>query len=108
MKPYWFQNLVFSTLSKPFRAIYMQEDYPSREEERGLIKRFEEQLKQKTFSFFDVTEYETIVQYYLEHMQYGKAHKASKMALEQYPFSQGVLLLPKKSLRKLKRECLPV
>ena len=59
----------------------MQEDYPSREEERGLIKRFEEQLKQKTFSFFDVTEYETIVQYYLEHMQYGKAIKHVKWRL---------------------------
>ena len=35
----------------------MQEDYPSREEERGLVKRFEEQLQQKDFTFFDVTEF---------------------------------------------------
>ena len=71
----------------------MQEDYPSREEERGLIKRFEEQLKNQTFNFFDVTEYETIIQYYLDHLKFGRGLKASKLALEQYPFSMEVSML---------------
>ena len=71
----------------------MQEDYPSREEERGLIKKFEEQLKNNSFQFFDVSEYETIVQHYIEHFNFAKGIKAGKMALEQYPFSSEISIL---------------
>ena len=53
----------------------MQEDYPNREEEKGLIQRFEDQLNQKGFSFFDVTELEVIIQFYLDRLKYGKALK---------------------------------
>ena len=65
----------------------MHEDYSSREEERELVKRFEEQLKKNSFQFFDLSEYETIVQHYMEHFNYAKGLKAGKLALEQYPFS---------------------
>ncbi|HEY9117880.1 MAG TPA: tetratricopeptide repeat protein, partial [Roseivirga sp.] len=71
----------------------MQEDYPSREEERGLINKFEELLKNKGFHFFDIEEYETIIHYYLDRLQYGKGIKACKMALEQYPFSLEISVL---------------
>ena len=71
----------------------MQEDYPSREEERGLVKRFEEQLKNNSFNFFDVSEYETIIQHYIEHFNYAKGLKAGKLALNQYPFSSEISIL---------------
>ena len=50
-------------------------------------------LKKKEFLFFDVTEYETIIQYYVDHLQFGKGLKAAKQAHEQFPFSPEIGIL---------------
>ena len=64
----------------------MAHDFRKREEEE-LIRRFEENLKNNSFDFFDVEDYETIIHYYLDNSKPKKALAAVNQAMDQYPFS---------------------
>ena len=62
-------------------------------EDRELARKFEEQLKEGTPGFFDVSIYESIIQYYLELTKFRKAHKTCEIAMEQHPYSVEIMLL---------------
>ena len=69
----------------------MGEDF-RRREELEVIKRFELAVKNKTYTFFDLEEFEEIISYYLQHQKYKKALKACDVALNQYPYSSELLI----------------
>jgi len=62
------------------------------------IKRFEEMLRSNTVSFFDSSEFETIIEYYLEEGKIKKARRAIKLGVEQHPFSENLKLLRAETL----------
>ena len=47
---------------------------------------FEAMLRDKSFTFFDVEDFELIIEYYLEFDFKKKAKKALEIALDQYPW----------------------
>jgi tetratricopeptide (TPR) repeat protein len=54
---------------------------------------FEEMINQKSFTFFDVDDFELIIDYYLSVDFSSKAGKALKMGLSQYPNDLALVLL---------------
>lgn len=60
--------------------------------EQGIVKRYEEMLKRKKTFFFDVDEFEDLVQYYSEHNDTAKAIKVLNYALQLHPNSGSLLV----------------
>ena len=54
---------------------------------------FESMIKGETFTFFDVEDFELIIEYYLELDFKKKAKKALEIALEQYPIDLALTCL---------------
>ena len=54
---------------------------------------FESMIKGETFTFFDVEDFELIIEYYLELDFKKKAKKALEIALEQYPIDLALILI---------------
>ena len=52
-----------------------------------LVEKFEEMLEQRASYFFDVDEFEDIINFYLELQDYKKAGLAIQMAMKQHPAS---------------------
>ena len=52
-----------------------------------LLQKYEKMLESKDSVFFDVEEYEQIIDFYLDEFQYEKAKKAAEMASVQHPTS---------------------
>ncbi|MCS7018408.1 MAG: tetratricopeptide repeat protein [Cytophagales bacterium] len=52
-----------------------------------LVQRFEQMLAEDTLVFFDLHEFEHIIDYYKVHSQWRRALKACETALAQYPFA---------------------
>ncbi len=61
-----------------------------REDDHSLVKRYEKMRREKTRSFFDVHEFENIIDYYLEMNKLVKASIAVKCGLTQHPGSVGI------------------
>jgi tetratricopeptide (TPR) repeat protein len=55
--------------------------------EDALVQRFEQMLVESTSVFFDLHEFEHIIQYYAVRAQWKKALKACEAAFSQYPFA---------------------
>ena len=73
----------------------MEEDKfgPSYEEEvRNAVQKFEKMRKNNESYFFDVIEFETIIDYYIESNNAAKAFEAATMASEQHPNSVSLQL----------------
>jgi tetratricopeptide (TPR) repeat protein len=69
----------------------MQESQEHYFEEDSLyqsINRFEDMIRNNVTSYFDVYEFEIIVDYYLDQHNFSKANEALKMALSQHPETQ--------------------
>ncbi len=56
----------------------------------GPVERFEDMVKNRTRCFFDVHEFENIIDYYLDTENFGFAAKAAKYAVEMYPYSTSI------------------
>ena len=57
------------------------------------IKRFEEMMNSNQILYFDASEFENIIQYYMDFGRMGLAKKAIKMGLQQHPTSFKLLLM---------------
>lgn len=65
------------------------EEQSSSDQMEGLISRFEEMVKESNDYFFDVQEFEDIIDYYLEHNETDKCKSAIKSAIGQHPSCVG-------------------
>ena len=59
---------------------------------KALVIRFEQMLKVNGSKFFDVEEFEEIIDFYLENQNVSKARKAIEIAITQHPGSSLFLL----------------
>jgi tetratricopeptide (TPR) repeat protein len=79
----------------------MREDFEKNFEEKdifGIIARYQDMLNHQRSCFFDLFEFEDIIDYYIENEEYSDAQEASKIALKQYPFSTSLKLRYAKTL----------
>ncbi|SFU43664.1 Tetratricopeptide repeat-containing protein [Pustulibacterium marinum] len=67
--------------------------FGSNEEYNLPIAKFESMLKTNTVFFFDSTDFEHIITYYLDEGKVAKAKKATQIGLEQHPTSSELKLL---------------
>ncbi len=79
------------------------EPYFEENEIEELIVRYEGMLKTNIIQYFDVFEFENIVEYYIENLQFKKAFDAIEMAFKLHPNSINLLL--KKSQLLLENDC---
>src|SRR5271154_3533565 len=83
---FYFAGTIFClTYENPLRMA--AHEFRKREEEEELIRRFEENLKKNSLSFFDIDAYEMIIDHYLETSKFKKALTAVDLAMDQFPFS---------------------
>ncbi len=68
------------------------------EEQLGLIRRFENMLKDNRVEYFDVNEFVDIIDYYVDFYQSSQASKAIDMALKFHPYSTEILIKKAQSL----------
>ena len=57
------------------------------------VKRFEDMLGNNTSSYFDVEEFEDIIEFYIDNNNLNHANKAIEIALQQHPISDAIKLL---------------
>lgn len=67
--------------------------YKSNQNNKLSLSKFESMLKTNNVYFFDSTEFEGIIQYYLDIGRQSLAHKALKLSLDQHPSSVNLKLL---------------
>jgi tetratricopeptide (TPR) repeat protein len=67
-------------------------DDPSGEELKELVNQYERLIQDYKSPFFDVEQYEQIIDFYLQNDQVDKACEVVDIALAQYPFATGLLL----------------
>ena len=68
----------------------MSEDFEKYFEERDIfevVARFQDMLEHNRSCFFDLFEFENIIDYYIDKEEYSDALKANVIALAQYPFA---------------------
>ena len=70
----------------------MEEDFKSRRDEKDLITRFETSIKAGQAVFFDLDDYQKIVDHYSVKGKNSKALKACEQGIVQYPFSVDLML----------------
>lgn len=63
------------------------------EEENYAVSKFESMLKENNILFFDVDEFEEIIEYYLEYGRISKAKRALEIGLSQHPDAASLKLL---------------
>lgn len=71
----------------------MLDDKSDNQDVLNKVALFEDMLSQDSFSFFDVDDFEIIIDYYLSVDFKSKAHEALKMGLNQYPNDLALILL---------------
>lgn len=81
----------------------MPKRFRKREEEEGLIKRFEAALRKKTSEFFNLEGFETIIEHYIALNKNKKALAAVEMASGHYPFSSELVTLKAQIFSNLDR-----
>jgi len=79
----------------------MAHEFRKREEEEELVRRFEENLRKNSSSFFDIDAFETIIDHYLETSKFKKALAAVNQAMDQYPFSTELISVKAQILSNL-------
>lgn len=67
--------------------------YSSNQNKKLSLSKFESMLKTNNIFFFDSTEFEAIIQHYLDVGRQSLAYKAIKLGLDQYPTSINLKLL---------------
>ncbi len=82
-----------------------QEGFPDREREERLLKRFERMRREGTFRYMDVSEFEEIIEAYLDKGQFDKAEQTVRLALRQHP-SAFMLILKKAEIHLARAEYL--
>ncbi|MFM7430695.1 MAG: tetratricopeptide repeat protein, partial [Flammeovirgaceae bacterium] len=81
----------------------MSHEFRKREEEEELIKRYEENLRATSPAYFDIDEYEIIIDYYMEKLKFKKALTAVNQAIDQFPFSTGLISIKAQVLSNLQQ-----
>ncbi len=81
----------------------MSHEFRKREEEEELIKRYEENLRANSIGYFDIDAYEVIVDHYMEKLKFKKALAAINQAMEQFPFSTGLIAIKAQILSNLEQ-----
>ncbi|MCD4745049.1 MAG: hypothetical protein K8R58_01995 [Bacteroidales bacterium] len=75
------------------------EQYEEEKYFKSLVKRFEEMLKKNEQYFFDVDEFEIIIDYYFEKENLKRTDEAIQYAIAQYPNNTTFLLKKAQFLR---------
>jgi len=75
-----------------------EDQYYSLEEDNDAVLRFEEMLKDKKRCFFDVHEFEEIIDFYIDNCKYGDALYAVTIASSQHPGSSSLQLKKARAL----------
>ncbi|WBO83572.1 tetratricopeptide repeat protein [Hymenobacter yonginensis] len=70
----------------------MNENYEDRDEVLDTVRRFERMVAQNEPVFFDLADFENIIDHYTTNTQYDKALQACEAAIAQYPFSTELLI----------------
>lgn len=73
----------------------MSEDFEQHFEERNIfevIARYQDMLQYNRSCFFDLYEFEDIIDHFIENEEYSDAQKAGTFALKQFPFSTSLKL----------------
>jgi tetratricopeptide (TPR) repeat protein len=65
---------------------------PSANDVRRTVRRFEEMLATHAAVFFDLSDFELLIDHYTGRQEYDHALRACEAALEQYPFSADLLI----------------
>ncbi len=73
-------------MKEDFENIFHNEEYSE------LVNRYEEMLKNNTKYFFDVIEFESIIDYYIDINKANNALNAVKFASQQHPYSLNIQL----------------
>jgi predicted Zn-dependent protease len=73
-------------MKEDFEDIFHEEEYSE------LVNRYEEMLKNNTKYFFDVIEFESIIDYYIDSNKANNALNAVKFASQQHPYSLNIQL----------------
>lgn len=76
---------------------------PSANEVRRTVRRFEEMLATHAAVFFDLSDFELLIDHYTGCQEYDQALRACETALEQYPFSADLLIDKAQVLAMLSR-----
>jgi tetratricopeptide (TPR) repeat protein len=76
---------------------------PSANDVRRTVRRFEEMLATSATVFFDLSDFELLIDHYTGQQDYPHALRACEMALEQYPFSADLLIDKAQILAMLSR-----
>lgn len=78
-----------------------QEFFSFGHQEEEIIKRYEDMQQTNRMAYFDVEEFESIVEHYLENMKFTKAFQVMEQAIKQHPNSSTLdLLVAKVYLRQ--------
>ncbi len=69
-----------------------KEGYPDEERENRLLSRYEKMRREGSFRYLDVSEYEEIIDAYLDKGQYDKAEQTVRLSLRQHPSAFSLIL----------------
>ena len=64
--------------------------YLENNEESYAVAKFESMLKENNILFFDVDEFEEIIEYYLQYGRISKAKRALDIGLSQHPYASSL------------------
>ncbi len=81
----------------------MEEDFKSRREQKDLITKFETSLNEGKTVFFDLDDYQTIVDHYLTKGKNNKALQVCDQGIVLYPYSIDLMLDKAQVLSNLER-----
>lgn len=70
----------------------MNENFEDRDEVLDTVRRFERMVANNEPVFFDLADFENIIDHYTTNTQYDKALQACEAAIAQYPFSTELLI----------------
>ncbi|WP_258048924.1 tetratricopeptide repeat protein [Hymenobacter sp. NBH84] len=70
----------------------MNENFEERDEVQATVRRFEQMVASNESVFFDLAEFESIIDHYTSNTEYAKALQACEAAIAQYPFSTELLI----------------
>lgn len=68
------------------------ENYHEEDETLDALKRYQEMLFSRGHTYFDLHEYECIIDYYIEQINFKDALGAAKMAIKQHPYALSLKL----------------
>jgi tetratricopeptide (TPR) repeat protein len=85
------------------KRLSMEQEFRKREEEEELVRQFEEALKRKSATFFDLEAFETIIYYYMDRAKHKKALLAVQVAITQYPYSTELIAVKAQVLSNLQQ-----